>query len=171
MNFQVYRFLILFFVLLTISVIGCVSPGTKATVTSDYGAPSVTEAQAEAYDGPKARITVAQFDDKTGKGWWTGGIGDGMADQLATALFNSNRFILLERQTLGHVLYEQDLGASERIRKETTAPIGEIEGAELLVVGSVTEFEGHASGSGGGIGGGYSRVFSSIAGSFKKAHM
>ena len=74
------------------------------------GGKSIEEAQQEAYDGPKARIAVSQFKDKTGKGWWTGAIGDGMADMLSTALFHSNRYIVLERQQVSDVLREQDLG-------------------------------------------------------------
>jgi len=159
--------------LLLAGLTGCVTPGTETQVTSGTDGPSISEAQAVDYDGPKARIAVAQFKDKTGKGWWTGRIGDGMADQLVTALFNTNRYIVLERQTLGAVLEEQDLGASGRIKQETAAPIGEIEGAELLVVGAVTEFEGAASGAGGGIGGGSwaSGIFGALAGGFQKSHM
>lgn len=145
----------------------------KATVTSPEGK-SIEEAQQEAYDGPKARIAVARFTDKTGKGWWTGAIGDGMADMLATALFHSNRYIVLERQTIGDVLKEQDLATAGRIKKGTEAPTGEIEGAELLITGAVTEFEGAASGVGGGIGGiggTTGRVLGGILGGIKKAHM
>jgi curli biogenesis system outer membrane secretion channel CsgG len=147
--------------------------GPKATVTSPDGK-SIEEAQQEAYDGPKARVAVSQFKDKTGKGWWTGAIGDGMADMLSTALFHSNRYIVLERQQVSDVLREQDLGAAGRIKKGTEAPIGEIEGAELLITGAVTEFEGAASGVGGGIGGiggTAGRVLGGIAGGIKKAHM
>ena len=150
---------------------GCVTPGTTATVTSGQEAASIDQAQAEAYNGPKARIAVAQFKDKTGKGWWTGQIGDGMADQMITALVNTNRYIVLERQLLGNVLSEQDLGASGRVRGETAAPIGQIEGAELLIVGAVTEFEGAASGAGGGLGGGLPGFLGAITGGYKKAHM
>jgi curli biogenesis system outer membrane secretion channel CsgG len=150
---------------------GCVTPGTKATVTSDQGGPTMSEAQSDQYNGPKARIAVAQFKDKTGKGWWTGQIGDGMADQLTTALFNTNRYIVLERAILSDVLSEQDLGASGRVRSETAAPIGQIEGAELLVVGAVTEFEGAASGAQGGVGGYGGGILGGIMGGFKKAHM
>jgi curli biogenesis system outer membrane secretion channel CsgG len=118
-----------------------------AMVTSG-GGPGIAEAQSVPYNGPKARITVSKFVDKTGKGY--GGIGEGMTDMLATALFNSNRFIVLERGELGEVLREQDLAASGRIKKGTEAPTGEIEGAELLVVGAITEFEPNAAGAGGG---------------------
>jgi curli biogenesis system outer membrane secretion channel CsgG len=152
---------------------GCVTPGTKTTVTSGQGGPTIDEAQAVAYNGPKARIAVSRFKDKTHKSWkwWSTEIGDGMADQLVTALFNTNRFIVLERETLSDVLSEQDLGASGRIRKDTAAPIGEIEGAELLVVGAVTEFEGAASGAGGGVGGFGKGILGGIMGGYKKAHM
>ena len=145
----------------------------KATVTSPEGK-SIDEAQQEAYDGPKARVAVSRFTDKTGKGWWTGAIGDGMADMLTTALFHTNRYIVLERQTLGDVLKEQDLGGAGRIKKGTEAPIGEIEGAELLIAGAVTEFEGAQSGVGGGIGGiggTAGRILGGIAGGIKNAHM
>jgi len=98
-----------------------------------------------------------------------------MADQLTTALFNTNRFIVLERQTLQDVLQEQDLGASGRVRRSTAAPIGNIEGAELLVTGAVTEFEGNASGGGGSLGGGLfgdaGRIIGSLARAYSSAHM
>lgn len=157
--------------LCVVGVSGCVTSGTKTTVTSGQGGPGIAEAQAEAYNGPKARIAVARFKDKTGSGWWTGRIGDGMADQLVTALFNTHRFIVLERQTLNDVLTEQDLGASGRVRSDTAAPIGQIEGAELLVVGAVTEFQGAASGGGGGLGGFTGGFLGALAGGYKKAHM
>jgi curli biogenesis system outer membrane secretion channel CsgG len=145
----------------------------KATVTSPEGK-SIEEAQREAYDGPKARMAVARFTNKARHaGWWTAEIGDGMADMLATALFHTNRFIVLERQTLGDVLREQDLGAAGRIKRGTEAPIGEIEGAELLVTGAVTEFDPGESGIGGAIGGarGWGRILGGIAGGLKTAHM
>jgi curli biogenesis system outer membrane secretion channel CsgG len=97
-----------------------------------------------------------------------------MADMLSTALFHSNRYIVLERQQVSDVLREQDLGAAGRIKKGTEAPVGEIEGAELLITGAVTEFEGAASGVGGGIGGvggTAGRILGGIAGGIKKAHM
>lgn len=164
-------------VAMTFFLYGCVTPGTKTTVTAGQNGPSIGEARAEAYNGPKARIAVAQFKNKAGNqgGWWNPQIGNGMADQLVTALFNSNRFIVLERQTLGGVLAEQDLGAAGRIKKGTEAAIGEIEGAELLVVAAVTEFDGAASGTQGGIGGGAfggaGAIIGAVAGGFKKAHM
>lgn len=148
-----------------------------ATVTST-GGPSISEAQAERYDGPKARIAVGEFQDKTAKGGWSGGwlgmfglrfkqIGDGMRDMMTTALFNSNRYIVLEREQLGAVLKEQDLAASGRIKKGTEAPTGEIYGAELIITAAITEFEGGAK----GIGGGTKILGVRVGGGVKKAHI
>src|SRR6056297_1093930 len=134
---------------------------------------SIADAQADHYNGPKARIAVARFENKSAdsRNWWSPQIGDGMADMLTTALVNSGRYIVLERQNLDTVLDEQDLGASGRIRQDTAADIGEIEGAELLVVAAVTEFDGNTGGmraGGGGIGG---RVLGALSGGSRKAHM
>ena len=167
----------LFFILSCFCLIfftGCVTPGTEATVTSGKSSPSINEAQMEAYDGPKARVAVSRFTDKSsggGGGWYSPAIGDGMADQLTTALFNSNRYIVLERETLGDVISEQDLGASGRIKKGTEAQIGEIEGAELLIVGAITEFSGNTSGGSGALNALGLGILGDIAGGFKKAHM
>lgn len=121
---------------------------TTATVHGEGGGDS-DGSRLEPYDGPRARIAVAAFEDRTGKG--AGEIGDGMATILTTALVNSNRFIVLERDVLDEVLREQDLGASGRVRAATAAPVGEVEGAELLALGAVTAFEPDAMGIGGGI--------------------
>jgi len=160
------------FIILCILAVGLWSCQTTPTakVTSG-GGPTIAQAQQEAYNGPKARIAVAQFKDKTGKGWWSGQIGDGMADMLATSLFNTNRYIVLERHILGDVLAEQDLGASGRVKKQTAAPIGQIEGAELLITGAVTEFEPGTSGMGGDLGGTVGKVFGGVLGGIRKAHI
>jgi len=145
------------------------APGSQQTIA---------EAQSEAYDGPKARLAVGEFQDKTAKGGgevsWMGmfgmnfkQIGDGMRDMLTTALFNTNRFIVLERAQLNEVLQEQDLATAGRIKKGTEAKTGEIYGADLIVTAAVTEFEGSAKGVGGG-----TRVLGvTVGGGLKKAHL
>lgn len=125
------------------------APGQpKARVTHGSG-PSIQEAQTERYDGPKARIAVGDFQVKAAGA--TIEIGDGLREMLLTSLFNTNRFIVLERQAVQDVMLEQDLGASGRVKRATAAPIGQLEGAELLVYGVVTEFRGDASGIGIGL--------------------
>src|SRR6056297_3416115 len=150
--------------------------GTTVKVRESSGR-SMADAQADHYNGPKARIAVARFENKTADsagygGWYNPSIGDGMADMLTTALVNSGRYIVLERDSLDTVLGEQDLGASGRIREDTAAAIGEIEGAELLVVAAVTEFDGNTGGRSGSIGGSkIGRVFGAISGGSRSAHM
>lgn len=158
---------------------GSSEAGTKTKVTEGQNSPTIDQVQRESYNGPKARIAVARFTNKARGHWYSRALGDGMADQLATALFSTNRYIVLERQALGDVMREQDLGASGRIRGGTAAPIGQIEGAELMIVGAVTEFQDNSSGSkgrvGGGLGGMLGGDFGSIVGSIgsgvSRAHM
>lgn len=152
---------------------GCPTAGTTTNVRESSGT-NMADVQAEAYNGPKARIAVARFENKTADSynWYSPSIGDGMADMLTTALVNSGRFIVLEREALDDVLSEQDLGASGRVRGDTAAAIGEIEGAELLVVAAVTEFAADAGGTQGRIGGGnVGRVLGALAGGSRSAHM
>ena len=140
---------------------------------------AIDAAQAEHYEAPKARIAVADFEDKmSSSGQYRAEYGRGMADMLATALFNSNRYIVLERQKLSYVIAEQDLGASGRMKRQTAAPIGELEGAELLVVGAVTGFDPGVSGGGGNLGGALGgflgrggAAIGSLAGGVRTAHI
>jgi len=127
-----------------------IPPKARGTST---GGPTIDEAQKEDAMGRKARVAVSRFEDKSAKGKSSGQIGDGMAEMLANALFATNRFIVLERQTLGDVLEEHKLGASGYVKPETAPPIGEIEGADLLIRGTITEFEPGSAGAGGGVGG------------------
>jgi len=163
--------------LATLILAGCpAGTGTTTNVRESSGR-SMADAQADHYNGPKARIAVARFENKTADaagsyGWYNPSIGDGMADMLTTALVNSGRYIVLERESLDTVLSEQDLGASGRVREDTAAAIGEIEGAELLVVAAVTEFDGNSGGTSGSLGGGnLGRVVGAIAGGSRSAHM
>ncbi len=124
--------------ILSIVAINLVSCTTTAVVSSDTG-PTISQARAQAYDGPKKRIAVKAFTFRTSGG--SGAEATAMSDMLADALFNSNRFIVLERQHVNDVIEEQDFAASGRVKQETAAQIGEIEGAELIIRGSVTQFE------------------------------
>jgi len=143
------------------------------------GGPDIQSAQAEAYNGPKARIAVADFEDKmSSRGQYRAEYGRGLSDMLTTALFQTNRYIVLEREKLGAVVGELKHGTSDLFRREATAPLGELEGADLLINAAITGFDPGVSGGsavggavGGLFGGNVGRTIGSIAGGFGKARV
>jgi len=146
-----------------------------AQVTST-GGQNMASARSEAYNGPKARIAVSRFTDKMSTtGYYRAEYGRGMQDMLTTALFHSNRYIVLERETLTDVITEQDLGASGRFKKETAPQIGELEGADLLIVAAITGFDPGTAGVEGSVGGFLNDTlggaFAGLSGSYKSAHV
>jgi len=157
------------FSLLVISLVGCASMmQPTAQVENTSGA-----APLPSYSGPKARIAVADFDVKAAKAG--GDIGSGLREMLVTALINSNRFSVLERQALNAVMQEQELSASGAAQSGSGPQRGKIKTADLIITAAVTEFEPQASGGRAGIGGG-GGVGSGILGgllgaSLNKAHM
>jgi curli biogenesis system outer membrane secretion channel CsgG len=86
----------------------------------------------------KKRIAVSRFEDRTGSGY--NSLGEGMADMLITALVKSKKFMVLERQEIERLLQEQQFGESFMVTPETAPKVGQMLGAELFVIGSVTEF-------------------------------
>jgi len=97
----------------------------------------------------KKRVAIATFHDKTGSGYHS--LGEGVADMLATALVKSGKFIVLERQEIEKVIHEQQFGQSFMVTPESAPKVGQILGAELFVVGSVTEFGTKESSIGGNV--------------------
>ncbi len=160
---------------LAFTLSGCELPAGNAKVRSGSG-PDIATAQSESYNGPKARLAVADFEDKMrgGSGFWVPEYGSGLRDMLTTELFQTNRFIVLEREQLKAVLAEQDLGASGRVKRETAAAIGELEGAEILVKAAVTGFQPGTSGGGakaGNLFGKAGNMLDTVTGSFDRATM
>ena len=152
------------FLLVCFFAAGCSTTTTK--VTHNQGA-TVGEAIMERADGPKARVAVGDFQVKAAGASIE--IGDGLREMLLTALFNNNRFIVLERQAIKDVILEQDLGASGMVKQETAPVLGELEGAEILVYGVVSEFKPDASG--GGIDMGMARIPLKFGMGKSKSHM
>jgi curli biogenesis system outer membrane secretion channel CsgG len=91
-----------------------------------------------AYDGPKARLVVGNLSCRVSG---CGSVGGSMADSLTTALFRSNRFVMLERDNIDAIQSESALLQSNVVQ----------EGADLVVSGAITAFEANASGNAGGI--------------------
>lgn len=162
-------FLVLSYGLLIVGLAGCASlTQPTAQVDNTAGAAALPP-----YSGPKARIAVADFDVKAAKATFE--IGSGLREMLVTALINSNRFSVLERQALNAVMQEQELSASGAAQAGGGPQRGKIKTADLIVTAAVTEFEPRASGGSAGIGGG-GEVGSGILGgllgaALNKAHM
>ncbi len=133
------------FLLVLLLVFACTS--TQVQTQVDTTGPTPNEVLT--YRGPKARIAVASFKCKAAK--CSGAIGEGVADMLATALFRTGRFIVLERgEGLKAIQEELNLGQSGYVRQGAAPQIGQMEGADILVIGAITAFEPEASGIGGG---------------------
>lgn len=97
----------------------------------------------------KKIVAVSRFENKTSwRGQWK--LDDGMADQLTDALMQSGKFVVLERETLGDVLDEQDLATSGRAMKSKSAQTGKVTSAQILIKGAITEFESKSAGGGSG---------------------
>ncbi|HEY5040671.1 MAG TPA: CsgG/HfaB family protein [Verrucomicrobiae bacterium] len=98
----------------------------------------------------KKIVAVSRFDNKTAYSAAT--IGDGMADQLTDALMQSGQFTVMERENLKDVVGEEDLANSGRVQKSQSAQTGKLVSAQILVQGTITEFENNSSGGSKGFG-------------------
>lgn len=117
--------------------------------------PGAQRSKGQATTGMRARISVAAIKDQTARGglsdhWmerfritWRE-IGEGMREMLVTALFQTRRFTLLERDLLPEILKEQDMAGAGRVQAGTAPATGGIIGTDLIVTGAVTEFLGDA---------------------------
>jgi curli biogenesis system outer membrane secretion channel CsgG len=99
----------------------------------------------------KPTIGVAEFKNESGAGWWRGGVGWELAGMLSNELAATNKFRVVERSKLESVMEEQNLAASGRVKGGTGARIGQLTGAQYLVMGTVTSYEEDVASTGGGI--------------------
>jgi curli biogenesis system outer membrane secretion channel CsgG len=106
----------------------------------------------------KPVMGVAEFRNNANAYWWRSGVGWELSDMLTNELLGTGKFKMVERKKLEHVLREQNLGASGRVRAGTAAKIGQLTGAKYLVMGTVSSFEKDTKDTGGGIGYGGFRI-------------
>src|SRR5690606_21691957 len=109
------------------------------------------QAELEEYLGVRHAIGVTDFENQASwSSQWD--IGDNLAMMLESALFETDRFVIVERQELGDVLVEQDLQASGRAAEaKTVAQTGLVRSAKYIATGAVTRVSESTSGAGGGI--------------------
>lgn len=103
------------------------------------------------YKGLKQAIGVKDFNNEAGwHGSWD--VGNNLTVMLESALFDSGRFVVVQREKLKDVIAEQDLAASGRTAGgKKVAQTGKIRSARYLASGALTEVSENQSGGDGGI--------------------
>ena len=126
-------------------------------------------APVDAHAQGKIRIAVTAFENKAKGPFYDSSwkIGEGLAEMLTSELAKTGQFIVVERLALSDIVKEQELGQSGLIRGETAARTGQVLGAQIIVRGTVTEFEEQASGGGADI----STQRLNIGGRMQNAHV
>lgn len=108
--------------------------------TAPPSRPTFEQILKEDYKGPKARVVVIKFIDKSVRGKETSQVGDGITDMLSNALVATNRYIVLVGKSLDDFIIGQDIGRPDRLKKE--------EVLDLLVEGAIKEFKPGIAGAG-----------------------
>ncbi len=177
--------LLVFLLAVSLSSFGCMERYAQPTAQVDPG----ISAQLPPYHGPKARVTVAKFQWKAGgSGGGTttiSGLGrrdvvitheyagamTGLRDMLTTALVQSGRYRVLERQELGSIKSEIALGEEGYAEKSSSIKKGKIKGADLMVIAAITGWDPGTSGGRAGIGGIGGGIIGGIMGGMRKSSL
>jgi curli biogenesis system outer membrane secretion channel CsgG len=117
--------------------------------------------------GGKPVLGIKAFDNPPN--FYNSTVGNGLADLFTTELMKTNKYKIVEREALGDLVGEVDLGKSGYGDKATAVPKGHFKGLEYLFICKVTNFgEKERKVGGGGIGG---RVFGGIGGRKSEAYV
>ncbi len=120
---------------------------TFASIKTEVSSKGPSASEVLKYQGPKARIAVGKFEVKAAKAGWE--IGDGIKDMLIDSLFNTGRFIVLEKgETMSDLKEEFQLGESGWSKKAPEK--GTFETADIILTGAITAFEPDYKKKGGG---------------------
>ena len=122
--------------------------------TAPPSRPTFEQILKEDYKGPKVRVVVINFIDKSVRGKETSQVGDGITDMLSNALVATNRYIVLVGKSLDDFIIGQDIG---RIGQDIGRPdrLKKEEVLDLLVEGAIKEFKPGIAGAGEGEGTSY----------------
>jgi curli biogenesis system outer membrane secretion channel CsgG len=125
-------------------LLGCaaVEPTTKSSSPArlTYG-----QILKENYKGPKARVAVIRFVDRSARDKEMSQVGDGIAEMLRHALSATNRYIIQAGRSPDDTNGDQGLGNNGRVNKEKEI--------DLLVEGEIREFKSGIPGAGDESGG------------------
>ncbi len=67
-------------------------------------------------------------------------VGKGILALLTKRLAEDGKYRIVERKNIQKVLTEQDFGASNRVKQGTNAKIGRVQGADAILMGTITVF-------------------------------
>ena len=120
-------------------VSGC-APKTTGAVRDDSSRTDVAKGLAPTggYTGPKLRVGVVNFQNKTPSKVL--GIGEAAADILGTILHKTDRFIVVPQQDMKSIMNQQAMGASGAINPATAAKMGQILGLNAIVTGAISAY-------------------------------
>lgn len=97
-----------------------------------------TDSSVSDYKGPKLRVGVVNFLNKTPSKVM--GIGEAAADILGTILQRTDRFIVIPQQDIDSILGQQAQGATGAVNPDTAARMGQVMGLNAIVTGAVTAY-------------------------------
>lgn len=100
------------------------------------------------YPGLKKIIAVANFETKVSSA--TPKIREKMIEMFVTALQETEKLIIVERQSLEEVLWGQEAKTYGHLERDVAVKIGNLLGAQILIKSTITEFEERVSDSGFG---------------------
>lgn len=113
------------------------------SANEDFGLPE--------YNGVKHAIAVLP-PKYTALVTYTGDLSQNIGTMLESALYDTNRFVVVDRDRIDDTLFEQDLQASGRAAAASdVAQTGAIRSAKYLAEVEITDIEGAESGQSGGI--------------------
>ncbi|MEE9321917.1 MAG: CsgG/HfaB family protein [Granulosicoccus sp.] len=151
------------FIVLLVPLSGCLDSLVKPEASVDRG----LEEQLPPYDGLRAKVAVTDFDWSIGSSKTTVGIGgtdisfsqneyagyaEGLKDMLTTALVQSKRYRVLERQNMDSLKTEIAL-QEEGFTDASGVQRGSFKGADIAVVASITGFDPGTKGASASVGG------------------
>jgi len=133
--------IVIIFILMSCSTIDqAIHPEDKSPTWPTYD-----QVLKEDYKGPKVRVVVINFADKSARYGETSQLGEGMAEMLRNALLATNRYIIQMRKSSDDFTRGSGVADNDRIKKEAEP--------DLLVEGVVKEFKHGIAGAGDESGG------------------
>jgi curli biogenesis system outer membrane secretion channel CsgG len=115
-------------------------PGILAALAMLIGS-GATAQEPPSTASAKPVLAVLKFQDETGAMPFQGGIGRVVTNMLASEIAARAVFTVVERRKLYAILEEQNLAESGLLKPGDGAKIGQLTGAQYLVMGTITAFE------------------------------